>query len=491
MANSCVRAAGMACNFHPYCLAFLVLLTMPALLFPATTVAQVAGSYVEPHETYEMTRLVVGGIDYWIITIDGVETFMIGSDAQIIKDKSKIAAVLIQNLKETSGIAEKTQQIRDRIHSFNQSQYPERTVCERTTGVDAMPCYDKETCIKACYRVPLCAMQIREDLIMAIMGWNAERKNVDAAVLAAKERAQNPQTEQDYRDLSSLIQNMSDTMKIMESNPLYIYPYCEKMNATHSDAKSAMEISNSIAATLSTISQVNIRAENIYGKMTERITYWGARENMYREKYNAVLDGYNELKSSYSKVGWEDNETWVAINNAENYSTDVWEYKEKGSYKLAIKQADQYISIISKLKMDVQMTDAQYNVFKGKASQVLANINGSKQKLNGTKYWDSLIAYEEEVNSYLAGKVQKRDISGLITRMDDVDNAVKNMLAEAVLSGNGNDGNGGTPLDVPGFQVPADKTVDDGKGSQNVLCSIINTISSLLGFSIDFLRLCR
>ncbi len=474
---------------HIFCFGYILLfslLVLPALA-SATTVAQVASSYVEPQEKYELNKLSAGGSDYWIVTIDGVETMMIDSHSQILQSKDEIAAVLILNLKETSGVASKTQQIRDLINAFNQSQYPERTVCERTTGVDAMPCYDHDTCLKACYRVPLCAMQIREDLILAIQYWNTERKNVDTAVIAAKEGAKDPQTQTDYQDLSSQITIMEDAMQAMEDNELYDYPYCLNMNATYGDADSAKELADEIATVLGTISQTNTRAENIYNKMNERVNYWNSRDKTYKDGYNAVLDGYEEVKSMYAKASWTDNVTAAAIEDAKNYSEIVQDYKEAGQYKLAIKQADQYKGILSKLKTSIQMTSAQYEVLKSKANTALADIESAKPKLNGTKYEANLTAYKKEIDGVLGKKVDKSQISALISRMDEIDSSVKDMLAEAVLSGEiNNNGNGNGGITIP--PIPGTGT---DTGGANPLCGIINAISSALGFSVDFLGMCK
>ena len=455
----------------------VIILLLPMLSF-STTVAQVASAYVEPQETYEMSKITVGGDDYWIITIDGVETFVIGDDTQIIQSKEQIANILIQNMKDTSGIDAKRKQIGELVNKFNESQYPERTACERITGVDALPCYDKETCMKACYRVPLCAMQIRDALVLAIRDWNSARQEVDKRLVAVKQKMQKLESENDYRELSLLLQNMSNAMEVMDANELYDYPYCEEMHPDYNSVKQAIELSNNNAAALSTISSINTRAEGIYNKMNERMNYWNTREKTYKEKYGQVIDKYEEIKKMYSSAGWKDNATESAISGAANYSEELREYSAKGEYKIAIKKADEYLVALAKLKSDLQTTDARYVVLKNKAGETLKNIENAKMKLNGTKYYENLTAYEKEVKDVLSAKVLKNEIGNLVNRMDEIDASVKNSVAEAVLNGES-----GNTTGTPGIQV--------GGGGGNPLCGIINAISSVLGFSVDFMGLCK
>ncbi|MEM3364289.1 MAG: hypothetical protein QXS93_02145 [Candidatus Micrarchaeia archaeon] len=455
----------------------------------AASPAQVAGEYIEPQEKYELNKLSAWGKDYWIITVDGVEMMMIGDDSKVMMDTDSIAAVLVQNIWETSGVDEKTARIRELIRAFNESEYPERVVCERITGVDAMPCYDKESCIKACYRVPLCAMQIRDDLIYSIMSWNIQRKAVDNSILAASEKAKNPKTEEDYRELCRLIQNMSDTMKIMDDNKLYDYPYCEEMHPTYDNANEAKGLCEDIVTTLATVPQARERAAKIKVQTDTRIKYLETREKTYLEEYGAVYDLYNSIKSMYSKADWKDNATEASIKSAENYTTEISQLKNDGKYKLAIKLAGQYKSILTNLKAEVQMTNAQYELMKSKAKADLDAIVNARKKLNGTKYDKNLTNYSNEIKEVLGRKVNKSEITELTKRMDEIDASVKMMVAEAVLNNEIVEEDKGKNV-LP--DIPINTTMGEKVGgSDGVLCGIIRYLNSLLGFSIDFLRLCK
>lgn|GEM_PF-3828717 len=457
----------------------LIILAILALALPfahsQVTVAQVAGSYVEPQETSSMEKITVGGSNYWIIRINGEETFIINQKAEIVKDKAVIEELLINYMKENVNLEQKKTQILGYIEAFNESQYPLREECERTTGVDKMPCDDKESCLKACYAVPLCAMQVRDDLVEAIREWNALRNDVDAAIVNAKQKAGDLNTQQDYEEMSGLIQEMRTAMEEMDAHKIYTIPYCKRMAVDYDSADAAKINADEIATALGGVGAIITRADGIYAKTNERLTYWENRVEMYKQAYSNVVMKYNEVKSLYDKAGFVDGGIEGSLNEAANYSVIMKSLKDEGKYKIAIQQGGAYNATLSNLKISVQTTSAQYDNMKHRAETVLESIGKAKETLNSTAYMANLTLLEDEVNGVLSRKVNKSEINSLSSRMDEIDTEVKVMIANAILeekSDNGTSGVGGT-------------------SATSIICQILDAIKSALGFSVDFLGICK
>ena len=145
----------------PFLLIFLV--CSIALADSAADVNQAATPFLLQGETFTKALHVIGGRDYYFVSINGTESIVFATYGGVrpVSNESELRDLLAQELSETNVSVEAflpNSTEKDRIWgyvlAFNESRKRERD-CAALIGMDRFPCYDLETCWRACY-TPAC-----------------------------------------------------------------------------------------------------------------------------------------------------------------------------------------------------------------------------------------------------------------------------------------------------------------------------------------------
>ncbi|MEM3400073.1 MAG: hypothetical protein QXP42_04550 [Candidatus Micrarchaeia archaeon] len=136
------------------------------------------------NESFSVQPLSVGGIDYYLVCVDGTDTFLLkalpNTDLFIVDSDREIAFVLRAHYRKyyEKSVAE----LRDYILLFNRSREPKESACKRDLGIDLYPCYDRDSCLKACY-TPVCQGARTELAFLdAMRDFYRDAREIDTAV---------------------------------------------------------------------------------------------------------------------------------------------------------------------------------------------------------------------------------------------------------------------------------------------------------------------
>ncbi len=473
-----------------YFLFIITLLAFSALAH--STPAQVAKSYTEPDEQFRLEKITADGNNYWIVVIDGSKELLIDSSDNLVDDKGEIERIFTTNLIEESEVSVKTDAIRDGIDAFNASQYPNRTDCERITGVDKKECYDKESCIKACYAVPLCAMQIRDDLIDSILEWNTLRAEVDSAIQNAKNKADalNGEDADKYRDVKNAIQNMIDKMEEFENANLYSIAYCAPMEIDYDAAEDAAANADSVWMVLGSYDDVVAEANELHKNMNERVEYFSNRAEMYQNVYSQVLNLYNEVSNEYEKQRFTEDEIDEMLSDASNYTSIMKQLKSSGRYREAIDAGNEYVQELNAMKNRIKVYSVQYEVLKNKADDALERIEKAKLKVKSRSSKHKLDGLKAEINRMINFKIDAKNISSYSERIDEINDEVKTIVANAVLE---EEEESQDAMEDAEQTVKEEVEVDSGEEKEELkisdvvlksLCNALHSIGEVLGVDV-------
>ncbi len=144
--------------------ALLALFSSLAYSSNPTAVNSVMADYLQPGETYTKTLHEIGGADYYLVSINDTPSMIFAEsngNVQLISNETEIFHLLLQELAENNVSpteylpnATELDEIWGHILTFNESRDSE-VECETLIGIDRFPCYDLETCWRACY-TPAC-----------------------------------------------------------------------------------------------------------------------------------------------------------------------------------------------------------------------------------------------------------------------------------------------------------------------------------------------
>jgi len=128
----------------------------------SAAVNPVIAEYVTSGETFTKSLHEISGSDYYFVSINGTDSLIIAAeDARVISSLDEIRSLLLAELGEKNvSVAAfmPNESERDELWgyllAFNKSRKTEHD-CEEIIGIDRFPCYDIETCWRACY-TPAC-----------------------------------------------------------------------------------------------------------------------------------------------------------------------------------------------------------------------------------------------------------------------------------------------------------------------------------------------
>jgi hypothetical protein len=471
---------------------FLILSLFCFVLF-SQTVAQVAREYVEPSENYVLTKMTAGGENYWIINIDGKDEMLIDSTPKLIQNKNEITDIFITKFEEESMLDYKKEQTEEFIIQFQESQYPERTTCEQYTGVDKMPCYDKESCLKACYAVPICSMIKSEPFIYTILDWNILRNKVDDSFLVVYDDLENAETVSEYSTLRNSINTLKQNIEELEENGLYsVYGFCEDMSLSYDSLDSAESTILEIEESLSSATTVKNKANEIYAYTVERIDFINERNKLYTEIHVKVLDLFKDCESDYqtSKVYDENIEINLAV--ASTYIDDMLESKNEGNYKIAIDKGETYYSTLTSLKTDIDSLVDRRNEVDFEADNALETYEKSLPVLKDTKYHSNITSIKKEIERVKEINIVSNQLDYYKGRMIEFNENLEDMVSDCVLNGcekildekdvedETNESEVEVPIDLNDTEIPPLEEEEELPTTPSIVDSVIHTITSII-----------
>ena len=407
---------------------------MLTILF-SQTVAEVALEYVEPSETYLLTKIVSGGNDYWIVNIDGNDTLLIDSTPALITSETTISDIILTKFREESMVDYKKEQIRESVINFYNSQYPDRKTCEQYTGVDKMPCFDKDTCLKACYAVPICSMIKSEPFIMTIKDWVDKKNIVDGSYNSTLNKINNSVYLADYSSLESSLTTLKNDMEDMEDNGLYsVYGFCKKMNISYNSISSAKSLISDIKEALANENSVKNKAKSIYTLTIERVNFVENRSTLYNEAYMKVLNTFKECEDNYKKSNVLDSDVELKLATASTYTKEILDTKNEGNYRIAISKGNTYYSELNSLKSTINNLIIQRKEVNVEANKTLDLLKKSYPTLKGTKYNSNFSLIKEEVENTLTLRIVSSELLYTKEKMVEYNDQIKEMVSDCVLN---------------------------------------------------------
>lgn len=360
---------------------------------------------------------------------------LIDSKPSLIIDKNNIENVLLTKFDEESMIEYKRTQIKEFILQFNESQYPNRATCEKYTGVDRMPCYDRDSCLKSCYSVPVCSLVKSEPFIFTIRDWNIARLKVNKSLMEVLEKWENAKTQSDYSSLKSSINVLKNDMEDMEENGLYsVYGFCKDMDISYDSLDSAKSIISLIETTVSSKNSIKQKATNMYDLTTERVNFIKTRPALYTDIHLKVSDSFDDCEDNYRNSKVYDESIEIKLANASTYINSMLKLKNEGNYKLAIEKGNDYYSVLQTLRVNINSLVVRRKEVDHEANKVLETYNKSFPILTKTKYDTNITLIKNEVTKILNMRIVSSELTNTKANMIFYDELLKEMVSDCVLN---------------------------------------------------------
>ncbi|MEM4389347.1 MAG: hypothetical protein QXG98_01655 [Candidatus Micrarchaeia archaeon] len=234
----------------------------PVLLIAAAAQAQGIEGFVSDfrlaNETFSIVELPDAGGVYFVgiggqlVVVDGR-----GGSYSVVTEPKEIFPLLVAYQQHSGAKLEgafptkgELEDVRARVLAFNASRQPKEGKCLRESGLDKFPCYDRQSCFKACY-TPLCkplALGFGWPFVENLSKWKNATDALDANVTAffelydpLAEAPEAPSTqdiplarveelESALPRLIGLVRGMGAAAGAIATNPIfdeYAYSFCD------------------------------------------------------------------------------------------------------------------------------------------------------------------------------------------------------------------------------------------------------------------------
>lgn len=265
---------------------FLVLLLVSIHLIIANAELQeTVYPYLKTGETYKDKTVRCENQKYELILINDKETFVLekrGDRYYFVEDKETIYDVLnwyyVNYQKITPEIQfENLYDVKEDIEHFFEDRKGREDECEQYTGIDRLPCYDRDTCLVACRTVYICdtySFGIGMDFIDLILDF---KQNIDSLDEAETKQEEIFNETMEGKDLDALdkyevyIDEIKTSAEDIENNEMITtYDFCPEIEYSIEDLTSAKTTISEIRETINPLFEINNTVDYIYQETTTR-----------------------------------------------------------------------------------------------------------------------------------------------------------------------------------------------------------------------------
>ncbi len=122
-----------------------------------------------------------GSGEYVIASLNGAEAFLVSNvTGEQVTDLAVVESMLREDVYGRARFANRSAEIGLIIEEFNRSRGVGERQCRQYTGTGSFPCIDRESCIVACFSVPVCSALVNADGFWgAIFNWSSKTGRID------------------------------------------------------------------------------------------------------------------------------------------------------------------------------------------------------------------------------------------------------------------------------------------------------------------------
>ncbi|VVC01590.1 Uncharacterised protein [uncultured archaeon] len=370
----------------------IMLLAFP-LLFGATPVEKFISDSFEPDQQVQSSAITGG---YTVISVGGVETYVIDSSGKAVKDKATLQSVLEADAKSAGGFDAKVSSAQSFATEVSDAKQVNEAKCLQYLGLNMYNCTDKQSCIVACFAVPQCNLIINADgFVEAMMDYNSKRLqyatdlssfsgNIDAIGMDTSAVDQKLSVLNDMGTLASsmavnsIFLNRTDE-QCQGGNAAKCFEYCPKIDYSSSRIESQKQNLQALKAAVASISQQAGRADAILAKSKANDDYLSTRESNFDSFRLKMLGDIADLKSkntTFSKSVKDANAS-AMLSSLSNLSSAIIADGDAGYYRRATARRAEYDSAEKSVSDLMDSELAQYNNMTADMASMETNLGKS------------------------------------------------------------------------------------------------------------------
>jgi hypothetical protein len=439
-------------------LRFCIIPLFAFMLFCQPIFSQTAQQFIsittEPDDAVQIRTLQANDAKYSLILINGNETFIFDpSSGKEINGSALAMKILAEDVYARANFDSKLELSKSTIAAFLAGKKNDEAQCRQLLGTDKLPCTDRESCVRACFGVPLCEGVINADQFWeSSRSWTNDTSNLNSAAVDFEKdldamREGGVRIQEKIDALDGIIA-LSDTLY---DNPVVLnrtdegcsgtvtkkcFEYCKHPNYQRGSLVSLRSSLASLKEDLSALSGVQSRANSILFATFAQRTYLSTRAGRVydlRSSGKYALLRLNESYADASKViRYSAAEEKIAAANS--IYSHILNLSDEGLYGKALAREADFRSAIDTANEKVSEA-------REKRDAVLARLAAVSEKLNKSRAVignESAAPAEEEIMSLtdqMHSVLDYEQLPGFDTAIEDLDNSINGLIVNATVSG--------------------------------------------------------
>ena len=445
---------------------FIACLVLAIALSSAANFFSAVSPYLEPNLSVQIIPLNTTAPSA-LVLIEGQET-MVVQDGQVLTSPDGIAPVLREHILNSANPDALLASVRANVSEFARKSNESEAACARLTGMDHLPCTDRESCVRAAFSNPNSEIMVNADGFWpSMLDWRIKRDSLDSSMNDIGPLLNSPPTSSTdalaMQAHLAAIRNQAGTLYL---NHLYLnrtdtgcafggtvvcYEYCPKINWSAQDSGwlalegrlSAMESS------LESLPNQSSRAADIANRTVSWMYYSSQKASIWagirtdsesrEKKIQDALSGPEAARWNDTSLQSDYADYLAQVNATSQLAEDGKFYRAIARKEALDNRSD---SILARIGADNQKANAISDRFKSVSLAILAlEKSGSA---NDSATLSSALA---SLNSSFASPLTPDQLAGLDNKSAQLEQLALAQVARRAL---------GTPSSGPDLTAAAD-----------------------------------
>ncbi|MEM3400072.1 MAG: hypothetical protein QXP42_04545 [Candidatus Micrarchaeia archaeon] len=403
--------------------------------------------YVEPSEKYQLLPFHVSSGNYTLVVIEGKETFMIDVDPLVILNESeKVKGIFAERVFIDANYDQSIQHILKNIDIFNASRHPSERICRQYTGTDRFECIDHDSCLFACYSVPVCTDTIAaEGFLQSIKEWSTLVYLLDGNITKLKTKVNSGlRSAGDADDALSIVDSIQRTVSAINASKLVqtcgdCFNFCPPPDYNMSAIKNVRTLLSSLRSNLQALDSIDNRTGTLFVNMQERFEYINNRN----ARYKALTSKMFSIKPTlFARAGISlncinDTELSMALTLLENLTGEIAEAGKSGEYHRAFLMEEAFDELVSEINETINEDVSLCNMLRNKTADMLKRIDLAAKLSAGNITLEThaalLLTQAKTIEEKTNTTVEKSEVASINSDIDSLIQEADDLIVNATL----------------------------------------------------------
>ena len=429
----------------------MLLLMVP--LFAITGVgADAAKKYAEPSDKLLTSTIAVDSGNFVLVNLNGADTILLKyEDGTPTTDAATIQTIMSQNVYAQANAAPTLAKIASDFAAFNATREPGVSKCKQFTGTNMHPCTDFETCHRACLANPNCALYQDPRFINSIQGWAVQLTKLDAAVADFSSNIASLKTGT-VADVDAQVKRLDavkaaaqeyDNLGIttpQRKNCDTCYEVCAPVNLTAHPLDSMYADLASLRRGLAPLDLVSSKASALKAASDKELAYFANKKTTFATLNDKVASKKGELAAKANGISEkvESSGVQASVDELTSLATAISSDGNKGEYRIALSKEADFDKKAADLSDTLGTLERKYAALTKASKDLDSKIAAGYTVVgNGTAAapLNDVKAKHEAIKAKLKWAIKESDISAYSDQIKELDSQVKDIVANAALSG--------------------------------------------------------